>query len=152
MGRSIAIANGVLMALDQNTTNIDPDFGRDISCGVDLDPLLRDVTGVEAVMQAMLRRLITRPGTLVGCPLYGFGLLDLLNADLDDSEIQQLAARMGPELEKDERVFSASARQTRSADGETIAFAVVGNSALGPFEFVLDASAAGAKIRRDTDG
>ncbi len=116
------------------------DYGRDISGGRDLDPLARDVTGEELMAQALLRRAITRQGMLIGCPLYGLGLLDLLNEETYDGELEIIAAQMAAEFEKDERVLSCQVKASSSNNGEDYAFEVQCEGADGPFRFVLGVS------------
>ena len=42
-----------------------PDYGLDIWCTTDIDPLLADVTEAELMAQVCLRRLFTRLGALI---------------------------------------------------------------------------------------
>lgn len=86
--------------------------------------------------EVLLRRALTRQGTLVGAPLYGLGLHDLLNEETSPNELQIIAARMSAEFCQDERVLRCIVN-ARQIDDETFEFDVSGESADGPFQFVI---------------
>lgn len=118
-----------------------PNYGTDWSCTTDLDRLGRVVSGEELMAEALVRRAITRQGSLVGAPLYGLGLLDLLNEETSPNELQIIAARMAAEFKKDERVLDCTVTARMAADLETFEFEVTATSAEGPFQFTLTSDA-----------
>ncbi len=115
------------------------DYGIDVWCDADLDPLLRNVTGERLMAQAMLHRLQTRPGMLLDDPTYGFGLSDLLSEETSPAELASISARMENELEKDERVLSVDVKGTaiEEAGAFTYEFDITGHGAAGPFALTI---------------
>lgn len=85
------------------------DFGLDVSTFPDLDVQGRQISDVRSVVECTLRRLITPNGSLRYDTDFGYDLRDLLNDDLTDLELRRHAARVAIEVEKDERVRSATA-------------------------------------------
>lgn len=64
-----------------------PDYGTDLSCVVDLDAGLAEVTGNTLLAQALARRLITPRGGLLDDPNYGYDLTQFLNADIGPTDL-----------------------------------------------------------------
>lgn len=85
------------------------DFGLDVSTFPDLDVQGRQISDVRTVVECSLRRLITPNGSLTYDPDFGYDLRDLLNDDLSDRDLRRHSSLVAIELEKDERVLSASA-------------------------------------------
>lgn len=116
------------------------DLGTDISTpdGLDLDPMMRTVSGVRGLGQALARRLITPRGSLVDDASYGYDLRTRLNDSLTTADLAQLGAVVARECERDERVESASARVTL-ANGALRA-TITGTTSAGPFRLVIAVS------------
>lgn len=85
------------------------EFGSDLSTFPDLDVKGTQISETRSVVECCLRRLITPIGALSYDPEFGYDLRDLLNDDLTDAELVRHASRVEIEIEKDERVRSASA-------------------------------------------
>lgn len=87
-------------------------------------PAFRRLRGDDAVLeQALKMRLGTRRGTYWDDPDYGVSFDDYLNAGLTPDAIEQVAAELRAECEKDERVSSAAVTPnlTRTAAGYELA-------------------------------
>ncbi len=126
------------------------DYGLDVDCGTDLDPMLRDVTGERLMAQAMLHRLMTRQGMLLDDPFYGFGINDLLSEETTDAELAIICRRMSSELEKDERVANADVVgvRTEEAGAFNYEFGITGHGAAGPFALTIGADDVTVEILR----
>ena len=117
------------------------DFGTDISCTDDLDPLCRDVSGVTCVCEAILRRAITPLGWLLDDPFYGAGVYDMLSEQIADKDIPSVAARLQAQFLQDERIERVLVRITRDTiEPTTFRFDVSGRSSEGPFELTRSIS------------
>lgn len=73
-------------------------------------------TGRENVRQALFRRLMTSPGTLVHRPNYGVGIKDYQNATLTLDQKRSLAQRIKDQFEQDDRVKEVSGVRMESED------------------------------------
>jgi hypothetical protein len=67
---------------------------------------LMAISGLENVKEALLRRLITEPGSLIHRPSYGVGIKRFLNAPGTLATRQALALRIGEQFPRDPRVES----------------------------------------------
>lgn len=62
------------------------------------------ISGLENLRRALLRRLVTRPGSIIHRPNYGVGIQDFQNAPLTLSVKSQLANRIAEQFAQDDRV------------------------------------------------
>lgn len=129
------------------------DYGRDISVKLRTQTLpfpdgtvrtfqawdatadFQEVTGRDLLIEALLRRLITPRGTLVGDPDYGTDVRQWINDDIDDAEAARIGAAIAAELGKDERVRSASATTTFVDNLLSVTISLVDGA--GPFKLTL---------------
>jgi len=74
------------------------------------------VSGLANLRNAILRRILTVPGSLVHRPLYGCGLLEMQNAPMTLSVKRQLANRLAQQLPQDPRVTKVVALSVESDD------------------------------------
>lgn len=116
------------------------DSGRDLACVDDLDPTLRETTGVETFQHALARRLSTPRGWLLDDPGYGFDVRDELGAEVTRSDVPRLGAAVRGEVLKDDRVLTASVRTVVSGppSAQRLQIMVTGEAAEGPYDFTLD--------------
>lgn len=126
------------------------DFGRDISC---TDSILsgRLVTGLRLVAEAMVRRISTRRGLLVGGEPeanYGIDIRDIIGSVTADRDLPSLPARIKAELTKDERVerVDVDVRPIRTGADISVEIDIDALTHEGPFELVLAASAVSVDI------
>lgn len=101
------------------------DYGTDVSCTTDLDPLFSVVSGTTAVAQALARRLQTPAGGLIGDPDYGYDLRAWVNRPLGQRELFELRQAVVAEVLKDERVASAEVTVARTGSSLTVDVAVI---------------------------
>lgn len=112
-----------------------PDFGRDLACTFDLDLAMAEVTGLPVLAQALVRRLQTPAGSLVGDPNYGYDLLGEIDDDLDPQDVAAIAQNVDAEFLKDERV-SGSTTTATYANGAIVTSSMV-TAAGGTYKLVL---------------
>lgn len=118
-----------------------PNYGRDLWCRKSL-VTTRYATGVDLVVNALVRRCTTRKGTLYFHPEYGIDAPGIGDT-LDPSMLQALEFKYKSGIESDPRVRSGSVRVNISAveDPSTLRtdlrIEVTGDSDQGPFEFVV---------------
>lgn len=65
---------------------------------------LQSITGLRNIRQALFRRLLVTPGTLVHRPDYGVGIKNFLNAPNSLDQQRKLALRVKEQFERDPRV------------------------------------------------
>jgi hypothetical protein len=122
-----------------------PDFGTTLSCTFDLDAMGAQVTGLQALSQALIRRITTPRGRLLYDPNYGYDIMSEINDDVVDSQVGAIGAQMDQEFLKDQRVFSSTTTVTLSAFGEIDTTSLI-QSALGPFSLVLNVTAVSVNV------
>jgi len=94
--------------------------------------------------EALSRRLVTKRGTLIGAPNYGYDVTDLLNDDLGTAELNELGSNVEAEMKKDDRVRKAAA--TVTVVGNLLMISVSITDAVGPFTLTLMVSAVGVSV------
>lgn len=77
---------------------------------------LDTIEGLENVKEALMRRLITSPGTVVHRPEYGVGIKDFQNSLNSLEKRRRLAARIAEQFVLDERVESVTGVSVNSDD------------------------------------
>lgn len=125
----------------------EPDFGLDLSCSDDVDPHGATVNGYLALAQALVRRLDTAAGLLVGDTggEYGRSLADRLSEGATAGELDSEGSLVRAQFLADERVRRATVSLVRTGEKLTLTCRVV--SFDGPFTFVVDATGAGLLLR-----
>lgn len=116
------------------------DFGTDIATPglLDIDPHFIEVSGVDALGQALGRRLVTPRGSLVGDPAYGYDARAHMNDD--DPNTGAIALAVADELAKDERVQRATAVVTFDELAGSLTIVATVFTADGPFRLTLAVS------------
>lgn len=110
----------------------------------DLDPYMLEVSGIDVVSQAILRRLTTTRGMLIDDPDYGLNVRDYLSATMDAKELTIMQSQLEAELLKDERILSVESTASMVLRTATIKLLVeVGE---GPFSLTLAISDVSAAI------
>lgn len=93
------------------STPVEPfGYGVDLSCTTELDPDLTEVeaTSVQAIAEALFRRLTTANGTLLDDADYGEDVTASLNAGTTVQSLQTFHSKVKGECEKDDRVDSVT--------------------------------------------
>ncbi len=122
-----------------------PDFGTTLSCAFDLDPMGATVSGLQALSEALIRRITTPRGRLLTDPNYGYDISGELEDDVTTQQVGAIGSNVDQEFLKDQRVFASSTTVTLRADGSLDVASSV-QSALGPFGLVLNVSAVTVSI------
>lgn len=124
------------------------DLGIDWSCERDLDPFGRTVRGLVTVREACIRRLTSRVGSLLGDPLYGTDLTELLGlAGNARTMAASVSSRIRSQLLRDERVLEVMVtRADYSAATKQLDVAITVITAEGPFALVFALNAEGIQI------
>jgi hypothetical protein len=119
-----AVIDAELALLEQTVTTPEPPYGygSDLSCDSDLREDMGEVDGMSllALSQAILRRLDCPRGALPDDPNYGVSLRSYLNRGSTADELRALAGQVRAEIEKDDRVTSASVIVTPSSTGDSL--------------------------------
>jgi len=134
-------------------------YGRDLSCFLrpvsltgptynatvfDLSTDMSEVDGRQGLSEALARRLVTKRGTLIDDPNYGFDVREFVNDDLDARELARIAASVDGEMLKDERVLRSST--TATLVGGALILVVNITDSRGPFRLVFSVSQASVSI------
>lgn len=121
------------------------DFGLDLSCVFDMDPMGATVTGRDLLSQALVRRITTPRGRLLSNPNYGYDVTGEINDDLSTQDVSTVASHMDQEFLKDERVVSSSTTATLTSDGVLTTTTIIQDGA-GPFPLVLQISSVSVTV------
>lgn len=111
------------------------DLGSDIAGVMSIDYALSTVSGRMALAQAILRRLTTPRGGLLGDPSYGYSVHDLIGSSVPVSVIEQ---RVLEQVLLEEEVEDARCN-ARMSNG-VLFIEITVEDADGPFELTLTAS------------
>lgn len=89
-------------------------YGRDLSCVYDCDEQLTEVDpqSSDAIVEALIRRLITSRGSLVDDENYGLDIRSYLSKGMTPRQLQQVQDDVRVECLKDERVEDISVTVT----------------------------------------
>jgi hypothetical protein len=108
---SDAVKAAIAADLATLTREVDPPsgplgYGRDLSCVLDVTPDFAEIDpmSLEAISQALIRRLITPRGALVDDPDYGLDLRGYCNRGATTAELRGLSSAVRGECRKDDRV------------------------------------------------
>lgn len=101
-------------------------YGTDIVWTSDLVEPMSDVdpTSTAAISQALIRRLDCPRGRLVDDADYGLDVRGYLNRGTTTAEINALAGAIRNEVEKDDRVVSATVTVSPSSTGDAFAVSI----------------------------
>lgn len=128
------------------------DFGRDLSCRDDLDPTMREVEGLELVVEAGYRRLITPRGEYPGDPDYGDDLARFLHEGVTAAELADIPVAAAAELRKEETVQTVDGSLTVNHKTGEVAVTLVGVAAAGPFEFTMPVGSVSIELLKGVTG
>lgn len=126
------------------------DYGHDLACVDDLDPLMTEVSGERVVQEVIARRCRTAPGMNVDAPNEGIDLRDYIGDDTNEEGILRLRADVLHQATDDPRVFSATADMTIEDVGAEakVTIALDADGAEGPFALVLSVDSLTVAILR----
>src|SRR5262249_35544866 len=121
------------------------DFGTDLDCGDDLNPLGSTVTGPLCLAQAIQRRLSTPRGMVIDAPNYGRDLREYLSRGMAAENIEAIPGEVRAELLKDERLEEVDVVPTMPAS-DALRLDIACQTAEGPFSLVLDVTQAAVEL------
>lgn len=115
------------------------DYGLDISCTTDIDPLLGLVTGEEMMAQVCIRRLYCRKGSLLSDPTDNtLDARDFVSGGIANSAaLLSIQGQCQGALLADERVLSVSVVAEYDTVFRVLTLRIAGQGADGPFSLVL---------------
>jgi len=115
-------------------------LGIDWSCELDLDPYGRTVSQLKTVSQACVRRLSSRLGSLLGDPLYGTDLSELLSLSGNSRTLAaSVSSRIRSQLARDERVLNVTITQADySLQTKELRVRLAVETKEGPFSLVFE--------------
>lgn len=113
---------------------------------LDFDPSMRLTTGRQLLSQNIVSRLSTARGTVIDCPNDCYDVRDLLSDGMTQSQINALFGQVQQEIEKDQRVQSASVTGSYSAQTSTLTLSIAIQSLYGPFPLTLAITAVSVSI------
>ena len=114
------------------------DLGSDISGVTDVDATLSVVTGNPSLAQAILRRLGTPRGGLLGKPTYGYDIAALIGSSVPVSVIEQ---RILEQVQAEEEVESVRAQVLFDASRGVLTVQLDIIASDGPFELTITQTA-----------
>lgn len=111
---------------------------RDISISPDMAQKLLLVSGFDLMAEVVLKRLTT-DGLFYDLS-YGIDIREYLNRPLDQAGVFEIQSVIEAELERDERIASASATVTFDAQTYVLTVGLEIQTSAGPFNLVIEAS------------
>jgi hypothetical protein len=84
------------------------DYGTDLSITDDIAPDFHTSSGRRLLCEAIVRRLITRKGSLRRHPQYGYDVRDELNDDLGPGDLARISSGVIEQCMRDTRVIQAT--------------------------------------------
>ena len=127
----------------------EPNYGLDLSCTTDLDPLLRTVSGTTLMEQVCLRRLYVRKGGLLSNPNdETLDARDFIGQGITAADIPRIQGQCQNVLEADERIYSATVEASFDFYSQTLTLAITGLGASGPFNLTLSITALTVELLR----
>ena len=125
------------------------DFGYDLSCTTDLDPLFRLVTGATLMEQVALHRLFCRQGRLLSNPVDNtIDCRDFISEGITRDDLPRIQGLCQSALVGDPRIFSASVQVSFDTATATLTLNIRGVGSGGPFELTIVVSAVTVEILR----
>lgn len=123
-----------------------PDGTFRLVTAIDLSTDMAEVDGRTGLLEALLRRITTYPGTLCDDPDYGYDVRLALNDDMSARDVAMVAARTAAEIAKDARVKSCSATGTFA--GGVLVLDIAVQDGAGPFRLTLSVNDVSVQIMR----
>jgi hypothetical protein len=116
----------------------DPDYGVDLSCTDDLDPLLLDVTGTELMNQVALHRWMGRTGSLLSNPIDNtIDVRDFVSSGITPADLPRIRGQCASALTGDQRIYSATVSASFDPKLNVLTLNGVGVGANGPFNLTV---------------
>ena len=124
-------------------------YGIDLSCGTDLDALLRDVTGNELMSEVCLRRLYCRKGLLLSDPNDNtLDARDFIGSSIGPGDLIRIQALCASALLGDERIQAADVSASFDRSTSTLTLVINATGANGPFSLTLAVTVLSVELLR----
>jgi len=127
------------------------DFGTDLSLQDDVSPEFPEVTGLDVLRNACVRRLSTPQGDLFYDPAYGYDLTGMLSDSYTPSDIARMQTDIVRQLELDEMIDGASCTVS-NVTFESMNVDILIRTALGPFSMTLEINNVSVKVLQAFSG
>jgi hypothetical protein len=129
--------------------SVDPSspFGTDVWIGpnaqgiLDLDPSLREVSGIDVLVQSVLMRITTPTGSAIDAPDDCFDMRRWISKGMTVAQLAQLKSLIQGQLLRDQRIISATVGVSFSFATSILTVTMAIQSSLGPFTLTLNVSA-----------
>lgn len=117
------------------------DYGRDLTCTYDLDPMMLEIDTQRLISERVLRRLTTARGGCIDAPNDGYDLRGELSREVTQSTLVQIKAKIRSEVLKEEEVTDCKVTAISYNNGtRTLSASLLITSGDGPFPLVLSVS------------
>lgn len=128
------------------------DYGTDLSCTDDLNPLLKVVSGVELMKEVVFRRLYCRPGNLLSNPLDNtIDVRDFLNGAIGgELTLERINGMCQAAIMGDNRIYKAIVQSSFDRKSGLLQLAINCVGSVGPFDLVIQVSALTVELLRQS--
>lgn len=127
----------------------EPDYGSDLSCTTDVDPLLRLVTGTELMGQVALHRIYCRQGRLLSNPVDNtIDARDFVSTGIAQKDLPRIQAQVMGAILGDPRIFSCTVQAEYTFATQTLTLNIQGTGARGPFQLTVAVTALTIELLR----
>lgn len=79
---------------------------------LDVDPTMREISGLQVLAQSLVIRQLNNPGAILGYPDECINIANWLNKGFTQAQIHQLGGSVSAQLKRDQRVRSANVQAT----------------------------------------
>jgi hypothetical protein len=119
---------------------------------LDLEPTMRDVTGLHVYIQSLVMRQTTATGSVLAVPDDCFDVRGWISKEMAQSQVATIASQVQSQLLKDERTLTAVV--VASFNPATAQLVLVESilSSLGPFKLTLALTQSAVSFIVDTQG
>jgi hypothetical protein len=127
--------------------NTGPNFGTDLAVApdangiLDISPMLTYATGIQVLIQSLMCRQMCVKGSIVGAPNEGIDVRTYVRQGLTQEVLGKLPSVLQKELQRDERVKTATVTGGYDTARNTLTLNEVFETTLGPFSLTLEVSA-----------
>lgn len=122
-------------------------FGSDVWIGpnaqgiLDLDPSLREVSGLPVLIQSVVMRLTTPTGSAIDAPDDCIDLRSYISKGLTVAQIGQVKNVITTQLLRDQRILNAQVSVSFSFQTSIMTVVMAIQSSIGPFTLTINVSA-----------
>lgn len=127
------------------------DFGTDLSLQDDVSPEFPEVTGIDVLKEACVRRLSTPQGDLFYDAAYGHDLTGMLSDSYTPSDIARMQTDIVRQLELDEMIDGASCTVS-DVTLESMTVDILIRTAVGPFSLTLEITNVSVSVLQASNG